>query len=221
MVGKNYIENPLYYNQKKAKKHENRFLTAGEVGCALSHNTIYKLIVEKNLPYALILEDDIIISKDIIKILPILTNYLKDSTIITLERCDVYKKKTKKHLFKNYYLVDPLLIKEGAIAQAAGYLITNAAAKKIHELNLPVYFPADNWGYYKKYVRFFGIIPSQTLIKQDTTFFSTTLQSRQKRQFSKNSIFTYIMHGFFTYNFLGKFIYRILKPLYNWIKNKL
>ena len=38
-------------------------LTPGEVGCFLSHRRAWKLIVEKDLPYALVLEDDVVIGR--------------------------------------------------------------------------------------------------------------------------------------------------------------
>ena len=34
-------------------------LSPAEIGCALSHLKVYKLMVERQLPYAIILEDDI------------------------------------------------------------------------------------------------------------------------------------------------------------------
>ena len=39
-IGKDYADNPAYYNEKKALKAEGRKLRAGEVGCALSHNAV-------------------------------------------------------------------------------------------------------------------------------------------------------------------------------------
>lgn len=41
----------------KPRKKQRR-LTRGELGCALSHRSIYQTIVDRRLPYALILEDD-------------------------------------------------------------------------------------------------------------------------------------------------------------------
>ena len=41
---------------KKTKKQ--RWLTRGELGCALSHHQVYAHIVRQQHPYALILEDD-------------------------------------------------------------------------------------------------------------------------------------------------------------------
>lgn len=38
-----------------------RKLSAGEVGCLLSHQKIYSIIIEGNISYALILEDDVVI----------------------------------------------------------------------------------------------------------------------------------------------------------------
>lgn len=219
-IGKNYADNPAYYNEKKALKAEGRKLRAGEVGCALSHNAVYRLIVERELPYALILEDDAIISEDLPEVLEKLLPYLQGARIIQLERCDIYKKSSTRSLVKGYSLVSPRFIKEGSIAQTAGYLISFEAAQAIRNINFPVYFPADNWWHYMKVISFSGIIPSQTLIRQNENFYSSTEDVRIKRSFKKNSILTYIQHGFFTYTLLGRLIYKILHPIYKALKKQ-
>jgi GR25 family glycosyltransferase involved in LPS biosynthesis len=43
---------------------ENNTLTSGEIGCALSHLTAYKKIIDLNLENALILEDDLVLNPD-------------------------------------------------------------------------------------------------------------------------------------------------------------
>lgn len=213
-IGKDYADNPAYYNEKKALKAEGRKLRTGEVGCALSHNAVYRLIVEKKLPYALILEDDAILSTDLPEVLEKLLPHLQGPRIIQLERCDLYKKSTALPLVKGYSLVSPRFIKEGSIAQTAGYLISYEAAQKIQNINRPVYFPADSWGYYKKYVHFSAVIPSQTCIRQSDGFFSSTEDIKTVRSFSDTTVWTFILHGFFTYNFFGRIIYRFFHPLY-------
>ena len=40
---------------------QTRVLTAGEVGCALSHLSAYKTIIQQGIDYALILEDDVML----------------------------------------------------------------------------------------------------------------------------------------------------------------
>lgn len=39
-------------------------MTAGEVGCSASHLSVYRMIVERDLPFALVLEDDARIDDD-------------------------------------------------------------------------------------------------------------------------------------------------------------
>jgi len=213
-IGRDYADNPAYYNEKKALKAEGRKLRAGEVGCALSHNAVYRLIVERQLPYALILEDDAVLSADLPEVLDVLLPYLQGPHIIQLERCDIYKKSGIIPLVKGYSMVSPRFIKEGSIAQTAGYLISFEAALAIRHINFPVYFPADSWGYYKKYAVFSAIIPSQACIRQSDDFLSSTEDIKTVRNFSDIKVWSFILHGFFTYNFLGRIIYRFFHPIY-------
>lgn len=175
-LGKDFYNNPEYYDDKKAKKHIHRSLKAGEVGCALSHNAIYKTIVKEHIPYALILEDDVVLEDNLVKILDCLNPYIKDSRIITLDRCDVHKKGTEKHLFGDFYITKPRFIREGGMANTSGYIITYEAALAISPINYPAWCPADSWGIYLQNVDFYGIIPTQTVIHQNKKF-NSTIQS--------------------------------------------
>jgi GR25 family glycosyltransferase involved in LPS biosynthesis len=46
-------------NYKKLFKNKKTRLTKGEIGCFISHYEIYKEIIDKKLPYAVIYEDDV------------------------------------------------------------------------------------------------------------------------------------------------------------------
>lgn len=59
VYGKTYSVDDREYNREKALAATGHALLPGEIGCALSHVSIYKMIVEKKLPYALVLEDDV------------------------------------------------------------------------------------------------------------------------------------------------------------------
>lgn len=72
--GKNHLMNNFkIYNPQLSIEKFGRELTAGEFGCALSHNICYKNFLEKeeykDTKYLLILEDDIILDKDFKNIL--------------------------------------------------------------------------------------------------------------------------------------------------------
>ena len=53
------------FDYMKSRTLYGRTLNAGEVGCTLSHRKIYESIVHGSEPYALILEDDIAIQRDL------------------------------------------------------------------------------------------------------------------------------------------------------------
>ena len=146
--GKNHYTDPAYYDKEKALRIELRNLTPGEVGCALSHQKVYDLIIEYNLPYAFVMEDDAVLSPDLPEVLRSLVDHIKQNDLIQLERCDVYSRKGIKTLYKSYRIVKPTMIKYGSMCQSAGYVITQEAARKIKKTNFPVYVPADSWGQY-------------------------------------------------------------------------
>lgn len=65
----NEVDFERIYNKKKSLHYLNTPLKKSEVGCAHSHARIYKKIVNENIDYALILEDDIVLDKRILQIL--------------------------------------------------------------------------------------------------------------------------------------------------------
>lgn len=60
-ISKSDIER--YVEQDTAKKLFGRELLLGEIGCALSHKKIYQKMVDENIPYAVILEDDAVVKE--------------------------------------------------------------------------------------------------------------------------------------------------------------
>ncbi len=54
-------ERTRHYNERKAKWRQSRKLTFAEIGCALSHLNIYRKMIERDIGYALILEDDVVL----------------------------------------------------------------------------------------------------------------------------------------------------------------
>ena len=53
------------FDYARSMKHYGRRLNDGEVGCALSHNLCYRQLLGSENPYALILEDDISLMRDL------------------------------------------------------------------------------------------------------------------------------------------------------------
>lgn len=210
--GKDYYDDPEYYDREKALKIELRDLTPGEVGCAISHQKAYDKIIEQNLPYAFVMEDDAVASPDLPEALERIKDFVKDNMLITFERCDVFNKKSRVDFFKNYSLVKPKMIRLGAMSQAAGYLITRAAAEKIRNKNRPVYVPADSWGQFVNDIDFWGVRPTLTLISQNTEFDCTT-QDYNRSEFTPSTPYSLIKYWFKTRTALGRFMVRTAKKI--------
>ncbi|MFZ3191576.1 MAG: glycosyltransferase family 25 protein [Moraxellaceae bacterium] len=65
----------LSEENQKFQFNVKRKIALGEIGCAMSHRAIWQRMVEQNLPFALILEDDITIRAELVGFLADLNNY--------------------------------------------------------------------------------------------------------------------------------------------------
>ncbi|MEY0234132.1 glycosyltransferase family 25 protein [Providencia manganoxydans] len=129
-------------------------LTKGEIGCALSHLSIYRMIVEKDISHALILEDDVIIPIDIANTFNEIKKIdnQKKANVYLLSRVHSYIE--NKKLNNNIYSVYNAL---GAHA----YIINKKAAENIISAQKPIIYEADMWWYFKlfKYINLYCYIP--------------------------------------------------------------
>lgn len=212
--GSAYSEDPCWYDEVSARRLEGRPLRTGEIGCALSHAAVYAEIVKREIPWALILEDDAILHRALPEILSAIENGAGlQGQIISLSRCDAYLPWTKRALVGDFSIATPCLVKEGAIGQAVGYVVSLDAAKAIAEKNVPVKFPADSWGHYRDLVHFKGILPTLSAVRQNISFKSSTLPDGTRTDFVPYSKTALLLHGFVTYTSLGRFCKRAIKRL--------
>ncbi|MBM7071095.1 glycosyltransferase family 25 protein [Shewanella sp. 202IG2-18] len=85
VVGKTLSKDEVkqLYNKELNQRHYHRDLSIGEIGCYASHRQIWQEIAAKKINWAVILEDDITISKSINQALESL-QYIKSADIIKL-----------------------------------------------------------------------------------------------------------------------------------------
>ena len=114
-----------------------RRLRVGEIGCALSHLSVYRKMIERQMQYALVLEDDITLCESFKEILKVaLANLNADKPMVILL--------SALSTSDTFNVPGLQRIKKGWGADA--YLITLPAAKAILHSNYPVVIPADQWG---------------------------------------------------------------------------
>ncbi|QLB42998.1 glycosyltransferase family 25 protein [Mannheimia pernigra] len=133
-----------FYPQKYAAKKP---LTLGEIGCALSHIKMYEHIVANNIPEAIILEDDAIVSlyfKQILK--DVLRKVPARREIIFFDHGKAKVFPIMRNLVERYRLaryLKPSKNSKRSIIRTTAYLITQDGAKKLLKCAYPVRLPSD------------------------------------------------------------------------------
>lgn len=139
-----------YCDMDAVRKNPN-WLSRSAIGCAMSHYGIYQEIIKRNLPYALIFEDDVILKKDFIQHIDTLLNQLHKNEVVTLFYQSWSPMKlsggTAVDLYKHYKLYAPKDVFQSI--SAAAYLITNDACRTLSGSVLPIKYAADSWGEFK------------------------------------------------------------------------
>lgn len=176
-----YLEEKFDY--RESFKRYGRTLNKGEVGCTLSHRKSYEHLVCSNNNYALILEDDISIIRDL--------NIICDLNIDSLMNTP---KATILFLSGDYWFwekgnnIPSVYSAVGAYA----YIINKAAANVI--LTKKAFTVADDWDYIKTYnIRYFAIRPYLIDANLNMDILSTDVKQDQWGVKKNNMGFYYLM----------------------------
>lgn len=115
-----------------------RKMTEGEYACALSHQKIYDIVLERDLPGAIILEDDAIPTPGFKRFIETKSYHAGD--LIQLDYAFTFVKRIgKKPLFDDVYL-RPLYCNS---ILATGYSVSRKGTEYLHRNSLPITAPAD------------------------------------------------------------------------------
>lgn len=130
------------YDPMKAFNAGEGALTRGELGCALSHVGVYRKVIEENIPFAMVVEDDAQLYQELPRVLDELQKTIDENnpTVVLLNHVEKYYELGSKTLFEQHKLVG--IYKAWC---ANGYFITNAAAKRMLQDLFPVWIVADHW----------------------------------------------------------------------------
>ncbi len=166
-------------------------MTRGEIGCSLSHYNIYKKIITENIEFALVLEDDAKLEKDLKQTISSLKNHLPESpTIILLGPINKYSTLDSKNISDNYKLVNVL---EAALSH--GYLINKSAAVKLLDFLYPIWLEADRWVLMREYniVGIKGIVPPVITLSElssTSTIWPTEKELQKRKEIEKERSLT-------------------------------
>ena len=217
------------YSEKLTKKNIGRALTKGEIGCALSHLSIYKRMIEEQLEIALILEDDISFNFNYVKLTSLIKKMPPDWECILLgHHSGLSRDEEGSASFwgrksANKFL-DIVRFSE-RVAGGYGYLINQKGAKKRLKEYQVIGKPTDYWE--DKSINLYGISPPIINIaneykvgslldrersNENSESYTQKLKSKLKKTLSNIGFISLV--NFF--NSIKKFLLKIkpLKPYY-------
>jgi len=129
------------YKHSKAMRTQCRDLTPSEIGCALSHIGVYRLILERRLPMALVLEDDTFLSDGINAVLDCLQECMHSEHPMLTLLSPVHETKGVARALGSNHQMFPFSRGFSTI----GYVITEAGARALAKFLYPVGDVADCW----------------------------------------------------------------------------
>ena len=109
----------------------------GEIGCALSHYGIYRRMIDENIPYACILEDDNFYCKGFVAIL----KYIESKINLDLPEVILLSNGSAKAPKSKEFVIEECIYDSGTYA----YVLTNIAARNLLLENYPMHVPCDEW----------------------------------------------------------------------------
>jgi glycosyl transferase family 25 len=128
------------YSKDSSFKSIGRDITLSEIACALSHIKLYEKILRLNIRETLILEDDVVLSPIIKKILNNIHKLPKNWDLIN------FHTETKQILFENYiykkYQISKF-DKNAKVERCSCYLLNIKGVKKILKHVYPIRMPID------------------------------------------------------------------------------
>jgi glycosyl transferase family 25 len=146
----------------------------GEIGCALSHQLIYKRMVAENISKALILEDDVHLPDNVAEILSRLVMVPHSAEVTLLSRVNKYSHQNVQPVGSGYKLHP---VHQATTAHA--YLITKQAAENLLQALYPVWMVSDKWSLFQDYgwINVKAVIPAPVTLCPASS--ESTINSRK------------------------------------------
>lgn len=132
------------FNLQESYRRYGRSLTAGEIGCTLSHFKCYRTLLADDKPYVLILEDDVTISRDFSIAEQIASALPADEPWVLFLSADYWYTSLRK--LNN----DISLAKVYDAVGTYAYMINRKGAELLLKKNIRPSCVADNWSLYRQ-----------------------------------------------------------------------
>lgn len=137
--GNGIINQEIYFNKKRFKLECLHDVVPGEVGCSLSHINIWRKIVDSKIPFALVLEDDVDLDKELPRFLS--SQEFKKADFLKLDYDSNKYTGSQPKIIQS--LGKEVVECDLAPYSAAGYIISKKAASIFLNSTKNMYYPID------------------------------------------------------------------------------
>jgi len=180
----------LNYDDTWFNRNQGRSANAGELGCALSHLAVYRMIIDQDISHALILEDDAWLNPNLPKLLQAIEQkYSPDqANVFLLSWTTAVSTNNVVTLWASYRVA-----RVRSAVCTHGYVVSNAAASALIKALFPVRHAADSFTWLRRHriVNLLAIIPN--CITLDLSY-ETSITSHIPVQGAKRTVITRLAH---------------------------
>ena len=147
-----------YYSSRETRKLHGRELTRGELGCSLSHISIYERMIKDGSNYAVVLEDDIYIGNSFREFIDLLPQLQSDDW----EMINLISDTRSTPFGKPVFDIHRYSLFHSSSNRTAAYVIKQSAAQKLLRYAYPIRFASDGLtGRFRETgVRLYGLSPN-------------------------------------------------------------
>lgn len=175
VYGKNLTQEQLkeYFSPFRARLYKGAKSSMGIIGCTLSHLFVYKRMIEKNIPVALIMEDDLRLSPGFTGAL----KYVEENIDLNQRQVVLFSDhRGGVHNRISMSCESPKIVEVDSDMCSEAYVITLAAARELYRINFPVVADVDAWGRFRRrgHIRLYHAVP--TTVMQNRDDFETNIE---------------------------------------------
>lgn len=151
------------YDSSLSRSAMGRELSLGELGCALSHLSIYQRMVNEGIETALILEDDVDVSSDLNQVLNAVRNFPEDWEVMLLGYYS--ETATERVSMANFWGKSAITPSHRAVRLVEvafgthGYMINLRGAKKLVNTLAKIVKPIDHYTGSGCYINMYALAP--------------------------------------------------------------
>lgn len=203
-------------DQNRVKKLFGRELLLGEIGCALSHKRIYQKMVDENILYAVILEDDVVTDTNIYKVIGAIIKCSLPWELVLLGHHKNRHKGVSSLL--NVWHKYPIMTSFSLNRLASfgfgtyGYIVTLRGAEKLLVDLDTIYKPIDHYTSDDSLLNVYALSPTLVNVNNDFESLIDNDSVRQKNN-DKLSVVLFKKLGFINAAVSFKSFLIILKPI--------